>query len=223
MDPTEGISRELYNEHLGALDVLRHAKNVFFWLAVVAVVLHAVSWVIATYTDALEPLSPVAGDHDGGAGFEAVPTEAELNAARRWELAIESALVLGGFVGRASALVLTGVFLLAMLVSLSVRLGGATNLAKACVWSLVALAMLVPWLHAPEEVVGAGSAFYGLDELNRAAVSEPGTAGGLLSAVRFLVCPILVAVFLFIALVRFHTAYGQITAAPGARLPIREV
>ncbi len=213
MDSTDYASTELTREHLGALDVLRYAKNAFFSLALVAILLHVGTWIVVAHTDTLGPLLPSAVS-----GGSAVPTDAQIGSARRWELVLQSSLTLGGFVGRASVLVLCGVYVLALLMSLSARLGGAAHLARSFVWSLAALAMLVPWLHAPQEALTAYSAFYGMEELSRSAAD-----GGFLAVVRFLFCPLLVGLFLIIAQVRFRNAFAQITAAPGAKLSLREL
>jgi hypothetical protein len=224
MDETDVIPRELCREHLAVLDVLRHAKNLFFWLAIVAVALHVVSWMIVRYTDTLNPHRPLLEYRSAAGGLTPpMPTAAQLTAAHRWEVALGSALALGGFVGRASTLVVTGVFIIALLVSLTARLGGAADLARACVWSLAALAMLVPWIRAARESAAMASAFHGLEELSRAYGGGTDAGGGLLPLVRFLICPILVAVFLLVAQLRFRRARAHIRAAPGARLPIHEV
>ncbi len=216
MEPADYSTTDLTREHLAALDVLRYAKNAFFSLALAAILLHIVAWIVVAHTDTLGPLLPSALSADSAA---VAPTEAQITSARRWELALQSSLTLGGFVGRASALVLCGVYVLTLLISLAARLGGAGHLARACVWSLAAVAVLVPWLHAPQEALTAYSAFYGLEELSRSAAES----GGFLAVVRFLLCPLLVAVFLVAAQIRFRHGYVQITAAPGARLSIHEV
>jgi len=214
MDPTDYASTELTREHLGAVDVLRYAKNAFFSLALVAILLHVAAWIVVAHTDTLGPLLPSAAS-----GMSAAPTDAQIGSARRWESVLQSSLTLGGFVGRASVLALCGVYVLALLISLSARLGGAAHLTRAFVWSLAALAMLVPWLHAPQEALTTYTAFYGMEELSRSAAAD----GGFLTVVRFLFCPLLVALFLVIAQVRFRNAFTQITAAPGAKLSLREL
>ena len=220
MDHVESTTRDLYREHLGTLDVLHYAKDVFFWLALLAVALHVMCWIVVGYTDTLAPLAPTTLSPDSGGRGSAMPTEEQLSSARRWQAAVRAALALGGFVGRASTLVMAGILTIALLVSLSARLGGAADLARACVWSLVALAMLVPWLRAPDEVAGISSALGGMDDLTRASTTG---GGGLLSAVRFLLCPLLVGAFLVLAQINYRHAHRRITAAPGTRLPIREV
>jgi hypothetical protein len=196
LDPP--ISRETTREHLAALAVLRHAKNVFIWLAACAVVLHVLLWIIVRYTDL--------PDSTG-----------------RWEPGLDRVLGMAGFVGRASVLVVTGVFIVVLLISLTSKLGGTAGLARACVWALAALAMLVPWTRiAPEDVAGIPSALYGMDELAKRA-GETGGLEAFLAVVRFAVCPLLVGAFLGLAQYHFRGAYRKITSVPTAKLPIREV
>ena len=142
MDESESLTREVGREHLAALDVLRHAKNTFLWLAVVAVLFHVVLWIIFRRVVAADP-------------------------ANQFEQSTEWMLAIAGFVGRSSTLVVAGVFVVILLLSLSARLGGAAGLAKACVWSLAALAMLVPWARITiEDVVGISSALPGGEEMS---------------------------------------------------------
>lgn len=224
MDPAELTAGELYRDHLTSLGILRHAKNIFFWLAAVAIVLHLLSWVIVAYTDVLRPLSPTTVTILGPDGTPAaVPTEAQLATARRWEQALQSALLLGGFVGRASALAFAGIMLTALLVALSARLGGAADLTRGCVWSLVALAMLVPWLRAPDELIGAISALGSMEDFGMTLAQRTGSIDSVVALLRYLVTPALVLIFLVFAALNFHNAHMRITAVPGAKLPIHEV
>jgi hypothetical protein len=197
MDEMESLGREVGREHLAALDILRHAKNTFLWLAVVAVIFHVVVWIAYRRMDSADP-------------------------ANRFEASLEWMMAVAGFVGRTSALVVAGVFTVTLLISLSAKLGGAAGLAKACVWSLAALAMLVPWVRiSTDDAANVPSALYGADELIRKGGGDG--ADGFFSFVRFIVCPVLVALFLVMAQYRFRSAYRRITKVTAARLPIREV
>ncbi|MBK8267338.1 MAG: hypothetical protein IPK83_03160 [Planctomycetes bacterium] len=44
MNAIENADRDVARECMTAMDVLRTAKNAFFWLAVVAIVLHLFAW-----------------------------------------------------------------------------------------------------------------------------------------------------------------------------------
>ena len=136
---------------------------------------------------------------------------------------IESSLALSGFVGRAAVFVLTCVLVLSLIVSLSARLGGAAWMTKSCVWSLAALAMLVPWdliTRSDAAALTMPSAFFSVAQLNEAA---SGSVGFFWQSLRFFIYPMLVAAFLIASQFSFRRAYRAVTAAPAARLPIREL
>jgi len=213
-DPIESASRE----HVAALDVLRYAKNAFVWVAFLAILAHIVSWFVFFQTDWLKAAEP-------GYRFsaEAPPTADGAHvAALRWENRIRSALMLSGFAGRVAVLVIAMILVVALLVALSAGVRGAASLARACVWSLVALAMLVPWVRMFEgHAAGSMSAFYDWQALTTAG--GPGSGSSFLDVVRFLLCPVLVAVALLWAQHGFRQAYAKITAAPAAKLPIHEL
>lgn len=198
MDELDAINRESGREHLAALDVFKHAKTAFYWLAIIAVALHLLMWIIARNADAA-------------------------TAGMQWSLSMEWALAIAGFIGRASVFGVTAVFVMSLLLSLTTRLGGAAPLARACVWSLLALALLVPWVRiSPQDFGGVSSAFFGEEEL-QARGAGIGGADSFFAFVRFIVCPLLVAVFLSIAQNHFRLAFRKMTDLPAAKLPIREV
>ncbi len=197
MDHFEATTREIAREHQAALDVLRVAKNAFLWLAVVAVALHIVAWSVVR----------VGGD----AYYSA---EAGGGLLRRGIDALCSSLPAAGFVGRASVLIVASIFVVSLLVSLSAKLGGAADLAKACVWSLAALALVTPWTGLPS-ALSTYDAFYALQGADG--------AGGLISFVRFGLCPALVIVCLILGQIRFRWAHRRITRVRTSKLPIREV
>ncbi len=205
MDQADSANREIARESLVALDVLRVAKNAFFWVAVVTVALHLAAWFMARSRAA--PATP--------AGTAVVETEVRIS--DRIAQSLEQQLSLIGFVGRSSVLVVNGAFMLALFVSLVGRLGGAAGLTKSCVWALAALAMVAPWVSADvRQMISFRSAFFAEDELYS-------TGDGVVVLVRFVICPLLVAVFLLIAQLEFRSVYRRISAPSGTRLPIHEV
>lgn len=201
MDHFEATTREIAREHQAALDVLRVAKNAFFWLALAAVALHLVTWSVVRF-----------GTDADSYYVDSVSAEAGAGLAQSWANGLISSLTVAGFVGRASMLIVASVFVVSLLVSLSARLGGAADLARACVWSLAALALVVPWTGLPSALAGA-------DEFDRAV----GVGSGLISFVRFGLCPALVGVCLVLGQVRFRQAHRRITRVRTSKLPIREV
>ncbi len=226
MDETDDTLQELSREHLAALDVLRIAKNVFFWLALVSIVALMGSWYVVRHTHKLDNAFQAITVEPG----VAVPSEAARTSAARWLHATESSVALAGFVGRASIVMLVGLSVLGLLVSLSARLGGASGMARAGVWSMMALAMIVPW----EGLMPAGgsnlpSVFYDMTDLNAIGASVASTADGhaattsWLELVRFCLYPLLVAAVLVAAQLAYRRGYRRIVMSPDTRLPIREV
>jgi|GEM_PF-2204082 len=204
MDSPGTTHRDTAREHLAAFDVLRLAKNAFLWLAAAAVVFHLGAWLMMRGAAAQEADAVAAGVRHVSAGRFA------------------SSLAVAGFVARASVLIVAGVLIVSLLVSLTGRLGGAAGLARACVWSLAALALLTPWVRAhADQSTGLSSALYSYDQLDRAVVD--GAAGGVLAFVRFGLCPVLVLVCLALGQVHFRRAYRKMTIAPTPKLPIHEV
>lgn len=209
MDATDAtINRDIARESLTAIDVLRTAKNAFFWLAVVAILLHLFAWLGS---------NPAGAAATAPAADSAVTDASAPDAARVYARVLESRLTLVGFVGRASVLICAGAYIICLLISLVGRIGGTVGLAKACVWSLAALAMVTPWVGAEAHQIAAfRSAFFDGDELYS-------FADGLISFIRFVLCPLLVIFCLFLAQWQFRTAYRKVTRPGGGRLPIHEV
>ncbi len=202
MEPIETSSRDRVREHREALDVLRTAKNAFLVLAAAAVLLHLASWLVVQFGT-----QATAGEeYSEFDDFDAYG-EDDLSGGGRWTNRMGSALVVAGFAGFASVLVLLGIFVVSLLVSLSSGLGGAAPLARAAVWSLAAMALVMPWVRiVPAEIEGMRSVFT-----------------GTLSVIRFGLCPVLALACLFLAQHQFRSAYLRITSVPAARLPILEV
>src|SRR5262245_26949026 len=135
MDSADAASREHTREHMAALDTLRHAKSAAFWLATIAILAHIDSWYLVRYTTVLENgrvSAAVSTTNPTGVTGE-TDTDAH-DKARSWELRLDAALGVAGFLGRAAAIVVLGLYAMSLLVSLSARLGGAAGMARATVW-----------------------------------------------------------------------------------------
>lgn len=228
MNPgSESGAAELRREHLAALDALRHAKNMAFWLAVMAIVVHLATWYAVRHTALLDARS-ADGATTATAGSTAGAGAAA--AARMWELRLSSALDVAGFVGRASIVLALGLYILSLLVSLSARLGGAAGMARACVWALLALALLVPWDRmTPDEVSNLPSAFYGMEDVVRAGLDGSAAGGALLHAwsaadvIRFAAYPLVILALVVVAQLAYRSGYQRAAGSPAVRLPMREV
>ena len=216
--PTDSVTQEFRREHLAALDVLRHAKNMTFWLAMLAILAHVGAWYAVRHTTLLN--GQTSGEVDTStAGSTAGVGDA--NKAYQWEVRIEGTLGVAGLIGRAAIVLLMSLYVLSLLVSLSARLGGAAGMAKACVWSLLAMALLVPWDRVtPQEYSNLPSAFFSLDDVTRAAVT---TGWDLSDTIRFAAFPLVILMLLMAGQWAYRSGYARIVAAPAARLAMREV
>lgn len=215
-DPT---GQEYRREHLAALDVLRHAKNMTLWLGVLAILAHIGTWYAVRHTQLLNGPTPSELDTSAAGSTASLDNATRIN---QWETRLDSTLGVAGLVGRAAIVLLLGLYILSLLVGLSARLGGAAGMAKACVWSLLALALLVPWDRLSSEPVVSGnlpSAFYSLDDVTRVAVT---TGFNLSDTIRFAAFPLVILVLLISAQVTYRAGYARIVAAPAARVPMRE-
>ncbi|MBX3394175.1 MAG: hypothetical protein KF841_02290 [Phycisphaerae bacterium] len=216
MQANQPAERDLAKECLAAVDVLRTAKNAFFWLAAVAVLIHLTAWFSAGPAASRARGTGATTAANPGVSPESPPSTGDASS-HSFAQVIETRLPLVGFVGRASVLVCCGVFVLCLLISLTGRIGGAAGFAKACVWSLGALAMVTPWVGADSRQLWAfRSAFFDGDELYS-------FDDGFVALIRFVLCPLLVIAFLVIAQLQFRSSYRQVTLPASGRLPIHEL
>lgn len=222
MDSLGQIDREAHREYATALDVFRICKNAFFWLTLAAVAFHLTAWMLVRSNDTPSAVVPTENNVTDTATGETSPSPWTQTGSRRWTSRLESPLSIAGFIGRSALLVMTGINIIALLISLSARLGGAAGLSKACVLSLAALALVTPWVHVDlSPSFGSTGLFYGTDELSRPAATS--TLETFLSILRFGLCPILVAILAVLSELNFRSAYRKMTEGTTAKLSIHEV
>ena len=216
MDSFDTLGRDPGQEYTASLEVLRRAKNAFFCIGLLAVASHLVSWGVSRYSTKLGPFSLSAAS-----ASQPEFSEAEYQSGRRWQKGVESAITWAGFLGRVSVCVLVGIQVVALMISLTGRLGGAEALTRAIVWLLVAMAMVVPWMRTTlDDAISPRSAFFDYDAL---ASMSTAPAGGVVVWARFVLCPLMVGVCLVASQLCFRQAYRRITLTPSVRLPIHEV
>jgi hypothetical protein len=215
MDEFDAAEREIAQESLGAIEVLRRAKNAFLCMAILSVATHVFAFAAARSTVG-PPLVRV------GEGSRGAVAPISFPRSDPWRRGLESALGWAGFIGRASVLALTGIFAFAILLVLVSRLGGAAAMTRGFVLTLAALAMVVPWVRPGMEEGGMPrAAMFSLDEM--AEAMQDGAGNTMLAVVRFVICPLLVAGFLIWGQFCFREAHRRLTLSPAARLPIHEV
>jgi len=206
------------SEYLQAFRTTRLAKNLLLLILLLAVAVHVAAYVVAEFTSLLDPL------HAPPAKGEAEPAEPDTSPeavrARTIENALQWALPLGRFVAMGSAGLLTLTLVFAVGMSLVDRLGGVAGFVGAFYWSLLLLALLVPWgLVLPEGVVA--DALAGFDELISGVRnvkpawggSRPAWGGLLLHYGRFLGGAIVAILIALLVQWRFARGYAKLGTA----------
>ncbi len=148
-------------EYYDAFRSVRCAKNLFWGLIAVALVVQLVSFVLVNFVGVLDGLysgccasCPVA---TRGVNFAD-------NSAQQWRDVFYWVLPGSKFMALASAMLLSLTLLLAVKLSLVGRLGGIAGLISAFFWSLILLAIVTPWQQVIHGSFASG-ALYNLDEL----------------------------------------------------------
>ena len=143
--------------------------------------------------------------------------------AEKWKRTLSWLFPTAEFAGLVAAMLLALTILFAVALSLLGRLGGTGGLVSAFFWSLVLLAIMIPWQQAlPESPVACG-ALYEMDELlaARAEAAEAWDARGLYF-VRFLAYPVLAMLVWLVVQLRFARGCAQMDfphAVPTGAVP----
>ena len=215
-------------EYVAAMKSVRCAKNVFFLLLVLGILTELTGFAVMVFTSKLDAAhGPAAGP------FAMVPTtgtaqtrpEIDPNASRivqssaMWKYFLGTAMKIGRFVAPVAAGLATASLLVGLLVTLVGRMDGAGGLSSALFWSLLLLALLIPWHHAFVPEVGPG-AMYSLSELTAAAgPAVKGWGGGAdgwdrtLFHARFAGYPLVALLALLAVQMKFARGYKRMIAS----------
>ena len=143
-----------------------------------------------------------AGAARGAAAAAAAPA-AEAPSAEQWKAVLSWLLPACKFGGLVLAFLLTATLWLAVLLSLVGRLGGIGGLVGALFWSLLLLAMLVPWQNVLPGSSLACGALFNLGDLLSARAAAEGWTSRLVYFGRFLAYPLAAAAVWLIVHLRF--------------------
>ena len=140
-------------QYLDALKTIRAAKNWFWWLVFLAVVIQLGSFAAVRFAGVIDKAAMVqrlqlqsekadkpADQSEKGEDESLNSTSAEV-----WYETLAWVLPTGKFVAMVSGLLLILTMLLAVEVSLVGKTGGAGKFTSAFFWSLLLWAMLIPW------------------------------------------------------------------------------
>jgi len=124
-------------------------------------------------------------------------------------------LPLGRFAGLSAAGLLLLTCLIGVNICLAGRMGGISHATSAFFWSIVLIALLLPWRHlVPGAPIDLPDAFFDLEQLKAGLVQPP---AGPLDCVRhygrFIGCPALALLVSMVSGVRLGLAYRQVQRA----------
>lgn len=229
------ISPQGGDEYSRAFASVRTAKNWFWWLILVALLVQAVAFVLVRFAgvvdldklaQAREPAAKVAPGEPAPKAPAAttVPAEDE-SGADAWGLLLNWALPVSKFVALASAIMLSLALLLAANVSLVGRSPGVAGYVSAFFWSVLLCLFLLPWQQAlPESSILCG-ATYNFGELSSQTrlVTGGSAAWGkhLYYYSRFVAYPVFVVLLWLMVQVKFGQGYRRMTlGVEGPAAPI---
>lgn len=154
MDPSQ-LSSSASREHLKALDTLGRARTFFIALALFAVASHAAVWAAVYFFDVLH--APAAS-----APAEAAAADVDLRAS-----AMAPLMTFAEFLGRCAILLLCITMLMAVLVSVSGRLAGISDLIVGFYLSIIVGALFVPWDRLTPREAGVAGVFTTLEKIRQ--------------------------------------------------------
>jgi hypothetical protein len=230
------------SEYVDALRSTRLAKNVLSALLAVCIVAQIAAFVLVHFVGVIDPPAvavstenvprpaPEAGPEPPGggegaepagaaAGREAAPAQPEQGSID-WRFHIEWILRATKFAGLVTCGLLVLVLMLAVKLSLLDRVGGAAGFLGAFYWSLVLLAIVVPWQDVLADYY-VGGALFGLPELVSEVAGVKGSWGArdvgiathVLYFMRFLVYPIVSLLVWVMVQLRFGGGFRRMSAS----------
>ena len=201
------------DEFQQALATVRSAKNVFWWLILLALLVQLTAFVLVQFggvirgSTAMPEVAAPATVPAEKATTQLAPITDE--SAETWRLALGWLLPAGKFVALASVLLLVLTLMFAVKLALQAQTGGVAGLIGAFFWSLLLLVVLIPWQQAlPASTVLAG-ATHNLGDLVTASkqADDAGVMTVLLFYGRFLAYPVLALLLLWIVAAKWGRGY----------------
>ncbi len=225
-----------------ALTSIRTWKTFFLAVVLLCLAVHVGAWVVATRTDLLDAKRAAAVDEvsigrdsplarlQGGTGMDSrtgaiqpAATAEVRGRADRAYAAIQAALPLTEFLGRAGALLLCLTFVFATLVALVGHLP-ASGFVGAFFRGLAALALLLPWDRLTPQGARVPGVFVDPAALLTTMDSSAAPAlGPVLPIARFVAYPVLAACILLLANSCFRRSFRELETRASASIPMRVV
>ena len=223
------------DEYARAFASVRAAKNWFWWLILIALLVQAAAFVLVRFTgvidldklaQAKEPPAKAAAAEPAPKAPTTAPADAESDdGADAWSLLLGWALPVSKFVALASAILLSLALLMAANVSLVGRSPGVAGYIGAFFWSLLLCLFLVPWQQALPGSSALCGATYNFGELSSQTRLVTGTSAAwgkhLYYYSRFVAYPVFVVLLWLMVQVKFGQGYRRMTlGVEGPAAPI---
>ncbi len=197
------LNNTVADDELGqALATIRCAKNLFWWLIVLAILVQLTAFVMVHFVGFLD--APAAASQ---------PTSQPVanQTAKTFEIVLGWALPAGRFIALVLCLLLVLTLLLAVKLALHGQTGGVAGFLSAFFWSLVLLMVLIPWQQVLPGSTFVSGATHNLGELlgarAEAAAADASLATVVLYYAKFLAFPALALALLVIVCRKFSRGY----------------
>jgi len=200
------------SDYVEAFASVKAAKNVFWWLIAVAIIVQLAAFVLVDFAGVLDGkyATPTA----------TAPATAPADSAQWWFSGLCWILPMSKFIGLVSALLLALTLMFAVKLSLLGRLGGAAGLTSAFFWSLILLAVVTPWQQMFRFSLACG-ALYNLSELIDYAKDVKSSWGAesitklswILYYARFLLYPLIALILWLVVGIKFACGYRKLALA----------
>lgn len=196
------------SEYAQAMRSIRMAKNIFWLVAVLAIVVQAGSFVLIHFMGVLGSAMPVASQPANVAAWTKWSSWGQL---MHWVLPTSK------FLGFVSATLLALTMLFAVKIALLGRRAGLATMISAFFWSLILLACLTPWQQVLQGSYASG-ALYNLDEMRHWNLKDSTVINQVLFFGRFLAYPAVSLLAAVIVAGKFAIASRAVSGTPTIRL-----
>ncbi|MFO0973530.1 MAG: hypothetical protein U1A27_08845 [Phycisphaerae bacterium] len=218
MDPQASPGAELSRDYMLGLETIRRWKTFFLVLTLLALATHVGAFVAVRHFNIIS--APPADDASAAAA-----TTQRADSERAHDI-LAVALPSMEFVGRATALLVSLALLLACFVALAGRLPAA-GFIRGFFWSLIVLALLLPWERLTPRAARMPGVFTDVAALESAVPGATPGPTGLTDQIpfhmRFVAYPVVAAALLVFANGGFRRSYRDAQSRPGGSIPMRVV
>ena len=146
-------------EYAEAFRSIRCAKNLFWFLLGLSILIQLISFIAIDFFGVIDGSAQIAA-----VATTTAPSEGGIGDADVWYYSLQWILPGTKFIAVVSAGLLALTLMLGVKISLLGRLGGVAGLISAMFWSLILLAIVVPWQQIVHGQIASG-ALYNLGDL----------------------------------------------------------